>query len=581
MKSIKFTIVYNIAFIVCSFVFALFMFPSQVEACNVIQNPNITKFRTLSPVDDNWYLESNPPTLYIDFRTVNCTPTDSLNLHIYGISDVTFQEILTVFERTITVPINLGQLDNTGGMSLGIKVTERGCFGDNGDVSNNDNDCWIIAVFTNSSNAIVGTIGNFISGVPLAQTQQFIQFFASNQNISLNQSCSGVAGYLYRSHSNCNVAGNGFIMTGIQNVNQKIASYYNSLDSGGGLPQFTVVDSSDPNRSDAALASFYYSCDFVCDENNLWGPVQVSSYEGIIQGDTSSNSVEPISSNYQEEYIPLAPLPFEGLNGGPTPDLGQYLAAIFRMAIVVIAVLAVIMIVFHGIAYATTDVIGGKTDHRKGVWNAILGLVLALGSWLLLNTINPRLASQLRIGIPDVHLDGPDPAWQDGNAPNGTQISSTALLNGQPILQGMPWPDDTPQRNQLASAGISVVSSGNSNCTPTAGTPNCTSVYFDNTAIDVINQMINFKQMCNCEIVVTGGSEAWLHRTHGPNKKIVDFRATTSLNQYLNELPGGPSPSSNFPSGKTINISGVGKFYAESSGSTENTTAHHWHVTFY
>jgi hypothetical protein len=275
---------------------------------------------------------------------------------------------------------------------------------------------------------------------------------------------------------------------------------------------------------------------------------------------------------------PLAPLPGFDSN----PDLGGFFKSLFTFLIVIAGLLAFIMIVRGGITYLTADSFGQKGNGKEYIWNAIIGLVLALGAWVILNTINPDLASDLNIAIPQVSLDGPTKEWNNGNAAAGANIAPSALLSGQPILMGMPWPDDSQQRSQLSAAGISVVSSGNSNCTPTAGTPNCTSVYFDGPAAGVIQEIINFRNTCGgCEIVITGGSEAWLHRTHGPNKRIVDMRATPSLNAYLNGLPDGPPPGENFPSGKTIDIEGVGRFYAEPHGSTSNTTNKHWHVTIY
>ena len=156
-------------------------------------------------------------------------------------------------------------------------------------------------------------------------------------------------------------------------------------------------------------------------------------------------------------------------------------------------------------------------------------------AWIILNTINPELASNLNITIPELILDSPPPEWQDGGAPTGSNIAKGRTLNGQPITQGMPWPSDSAQREQLADSGISVNTTDD--CSPTAGGEHCTSVYFEGDA-SVIDNMISFKSVCNCEMVVTGGSEVWLHRTHAPNRKIVDLRATESLNSYLRGLPG-------------------------------------------
>ncbi len=275
----------------------------------------------------------------------------------------------------------------------------------------------------------------------------------------------------------------------------------------------------------------------------------------------------------------LAPLP--GITVGSASTLGGYLRALFSVLILIAGILAFIMVVIGAVTYLSSDAFSGKSEGKEMILNAVFGLILALGAWIILNTINPNLASNLEITIPDVVLDGPTTEWQGGNAAAGSNIAPTKTLNGQPILMGQPWPSDATQRQLLSSAGISVVSSQNSSC-PTAGSPGCTSVYFEGAAASIIQQIIQFKTTCGgCDIVITGGSEAWLHASHGPNVKRVDMRATSSLNGYLNGLPGGPSPGTGFPTNQTIIVPNVGSFWAEPSGSTSNTTAQHWHVTFY
>ncbi|MEK7595942.1 MAG: hypothetical protein AAB564_00080, partial [Patescibacteria group bacterium] len=93
-----------------------------------------------------------------------------------------------------------------------------------------------------------------------------------------------------------------------------------------------------------------------------------------------------------EEYKLMAPLPeLEKVNlesGGFT----DYLSALFKYAITIAAVLAVIMIVIGGLQYigaaGNTSVI---EDAKDRIYWAIVGLILALGSYLILYNINPEL----------------------------------------------------------------------------------------------------------------------------------------------------------------------------------------------
>lgn len=91
---------------------------------------------------------------------------------------------------------------------------------------------------------------------------------------------------------------------------------------------------------------------------------------------------------------PLGELKTFNPGSGDTPgagDLGKYLNIIIPIFIGLCAVLAVVMIVLGGMQYMTSELISSKEEGKKRIWNAIFGLLLALGAWLILNTINPNL----------------------------------------------------------------------------------------------------------------------------------------------------------------------------------------------
>ena len=100
-----------------------------------------------------------------------------------------------------------------------------------------------------------------------------------------------------------------------------------------------------------------------------------------------------IKTAYATTYTPLAQVPVLGtsINIGGATDLGNYLQKVFAIGIGVAAGLAVIMIVVGGIEYMSTDAIGGKEEGKERITSALWGLLLALASWLILNTINPAL----------------------------------------------------------------------------------------------------------------------------------------------------------------------------------------------
>jgi Type IV secretion system pilin len=62
-----------------------------------------------------------------------------------------------------------------------------------------------------------------------------------------------------------------------------------------------------------------------------------------------------------------------------------------KIAIGLAAVLSMVMIVAGGIEYMTSELISSKEEGKKRITNAVLGLIVALGAFLILNTINPDL----------------------------------------------------------------------------------------------------------------------------------------------------------------------------------------------
>ena len=49
------------------------------------------------------------------------------------------------------------------------------------------------------------------------------------------------------------------------------------------------------------------------------------------------------------------------------------------------------MIVMGGMEYMTSELVHSKEAGKEKIVHALLGLVIALGAWALLNTINPNL----------------------------------------------------------------------------------------------------------------------------------------------------------------------------------------------
>ena len=76
------------------------------------------------------------------------------------------------------------------------------------------------------------------------------------------------------------------------------------------------------------------------------------------------------------------------------PYLGEYLSAIYKYAVVVASVLAVIMIIVAGMQWTMS---GGNpntiSSAQKRIGGALIGLILTIGSYTILYTVNPNLVS--------------------------------------------------------------------------------------------------------------------------------------------------------------------------------------------
>ena len=149
---------------------------------------------------------------------------------------------------------------------------------------------------------------------------------------------------------------------------------------------------------------------------------------------------ENVSSSW-DKYTPLAPLPGTTNEDGKT-DLQTYIPGIFKLAIGIASVLAVLMIIIGGVEYITTDAIQGKSDGKARIQNALWGLVLVLVSWILLYTINPKLTVfDLNVKKTTVNTDsnvdtGNNPYINEGGSTTGLEQNNASSSSINKFQQG-------------------------------------------------------------------------------------------------------------------------------------------------
>jgi hypothetical protein len=249
-------------------------------------------------------------------------------------------------------------------------------------------------------------------------------------------------------------------------------------------------------------------------------------------------------------YTPLETLPGVSEWDG---TLSGYLNRMFSLFIGICAVLAILMIVISGFQYMTSgDSEGARKEAKSRITGAILGLLIALSSVLILETINPDLLN-FELTLKNIEGGG------------GGVVDS-------PEGEGEPWNDDSQVRGQLVgNTGISI---NKPNC-QRVGETNCTSVYgLSSRAIDGLTKLA---QDCNCAITVSGGTEYWLHSNgtqHKPGGSVVDILPFSAINTFIT----GGSSTSGLSCHQKFNKNGV--TFSWESASCTGSTGNHWHIIF-
>lgn len=124
------------------------------------------------------------------------------------------------------------------------------------------------------------------------------------------------------------------------------------------------------------------------------------------------------------EYNLLAPI--GDIEKVDSMTISDYFSKMLLILIGLCGVLAVIMIVIGGIQWMGSESIFGKTNGKSKISKAILGLIIALGSYALLNTINPDLLGGKGLTIKQISVKIDDETekepWEDYSVGDNTKL---------------------------------------------------------------------------------------------------------------------------------------------------------------
>jgi len=126
---------------------------------------------------------------------------------------------------------------------------------------------------------------------------------------------------------------------------------------------------------------------------------------GGTAGTVSNNSINSASTLNLTNRSGCLEIPLPFINQCPATP-ADYISGLYRLAIYIAIIAAIIMITIAGITYATSgDNIGKQKEAKEQITDAIIGLILILASVLLLRTINPALVTLNLPGL-NVQLGG-------------------------------------------------------------------------------------------------------------------------------------------------------------------------------
>jgi hypothetical protein len=228
---------------------------------------------------------------------------------------------------------------------------------------------------------------------------------------------------------------------------------------------------------------------------------------------------------------------------------------LMNFAVTLGVIVLTVVIAWAGLMYILSAANPESRSKANGlITGAIIGMVLVLSSWLIVDFVMRTLYSGEagnagKFG-PWNSILAEKASWCIKPDPDGGQalFDSLPFTPGQGPVVNPTDPDPNPNqpgevspgsythaqaKSKLASAGIPISSSGN--CSDRTNRT-CTSL--DGMRQDTISQAITVKSACNCSVVVTGGTEVGHEggtQSHSTGYKI-DLGAGGSLDTYLKTL---------------------------------------------
>ena len=106
----------------------------------------------------------------------------------------------------------------------------------------------------------------------------------------------------------------------------------------------------------------------------------------------------------------LVPIPGADQAITEVSGMAEYLVGMYKFGLAAVGILAMAMIMFGGFTYITgsaTGMVGKTADGKEIIKSALTGLAIGLLSWMLINTIDPKLTKvrDILLTPPEITVD--------------------------------------------------------------------------------------------------------------------------------------------------------------------------------
>ena len=175
------------------------------------------------------------------------------------------------------------------------------------------------------------------------------------------------------------------------------------------------------------------------------------------------------------------------------PFLAQYIQGIYNYVLVLVTVLATAMVAWGGIKWLSAGGNASQVDSAlTTITNALIGLLLALGTYFILNTINPELINLRKLRIETVQriTYGDVSSYMAGSSEAASTLAEVGIQpGGGGITLKHTIPLDCPNRDPKIDTGPLIL--GNTRLYPKSRLAFCPAGKSDCLTQQTINQYIN------------------------------------------------------------------------------------------